>query len=60
MGKFIDLTGMKFGKLTAIKRAENYITPKGQKITQWLCECGNFKIVKSDNLKKEILNVEKK
>ena len=33
MGKFIDLTGQKFSKLTVIKRVEN----KGTQ-AQWLCE----------------------
>ena len=53
MGKFEDLTGQKFGKLTVIERCENYITPKGQHNTQWLCkcDCGNEKNVKALNLK---------
>ena len=53
MGKFIDLTGQKFGKLTVVKRIENYIQPNGSIKTQWLCkcECGNETIVKSDMLK---------
>ena len=40
MGQFIDLTGQRFGRLTALKRVEN----KG-KLTQWLfqCDCGNQK-----------------
>lgn len=33
-GRFIDLTGKKFGKLTAIKR----ISPIGERV-QWLCKC---------------------
>ena len=42
MGKFVDLTGQKFGRLTVIERAEN----KGKQ-TCWLCkcECGNEKVV---------------
>lgn len=39
MGKFKDLTGMKFGRLTIIKRAEDYVSPSGEKKVQWLCEC---------------------
>ena len=39
MGKFIDLTGQKIGRLTVIERAENYISPNGQAQTQWLCQC---------------------
>lgn len=39
MGKFQDLTGMTFGRLKVIKRAEDYISPKGYRKAQWLCEC---------------------
>ena len=35
MGKFQDLTGMKFGRLTVVKRGENDKYGK----TQWWCEC---------------------
>ena len=43
MGKLIDLTGQRFGRLKVIARAEN--TRQGK--PQWLCECdcGNRKIV---------------
>ena len=48
MGKFIDLTGMKFGRLTVISRTEN----KGR-LTAWncLCDCGNTCVVVGGNLK---------
>ena len=48
-----NLTGQKFNKLTVIKRVENYISPKGQVHSQWLCECkcGNEIIVSSGGLK---------
>lgn len=39
MGKFIDLTGQRFGKLTVIKRGEDYITPQGNKVLRWECLC---------------------
>lgn len=39
MGKFKDLTGQTFERLTVIKRVEDYISPKGRHETQWLCEC---------------------
>ena len=39
MGKFIDLTGQKFGRLTVIERVEDYVSPKGYHEPQWLCEC---------------------
>lgn len=37
---FVDLTGMKFGRLTVVGRAENYVLPSsGKKRSQWVCEC---------------------
>lgn len=36
---FTDLTNRKFGKLTVISRAENYISPSGKKYSMWLCKC---------------------
>lgn len=48
MGKLIDLTGQKFGRLLVLSRASN----KGNH-TRWSCqcECGNTTIVQSNNLK---------
>lgn len=48
-----DLTGQKFEKLTVIKRIDDYISPKGKKIPQYLCECdcGNETSVLSISLK---------
>jgi hypothetical protein len=41
LGKFIDLTGQKFGRLTVLYRIENYIDPKSKTIfVQWMCKCG--------------------
>ena len=44
-----DLTGKTFGMLTVLRQAEDYITPQGIHISQWLCECScsehNKKIV---------------
>ena len=53
MGKFIDLTGQRFGKLTVIKRAENKVELNGQIRTQFLCkcDCGKEMIVLSNSLK---------
>ena len=50
MGKFIDLTGQKFGKLTVIKRVEN----DKFKNVMWLCrcECGNIKKIRGFQVKK--------
>lgn len=49
MGKFIDLTGMTFGRLTVVERVENNKFNK----TQWLCKCscGNEKIICGEELK---------
>lgn len=48
MGKKIDLTGQKFGRLTAIK-----IVPNKRKDTYWLCkcDCGNTKEVDTYRLR---------
>lgn len=42
-----DLTGQKFGKLTVIKRAPDYISPNGRKKIVWLCkcDCGNDNVI---------------
>lgn len=47
-----DLTGMKFGRLTVIKRAENYVSPKGDTNTRWLClcDCGKYVVVSQSRL----------
>jgi hypothetical protein len=50
MGRFIDLTGKRFGKLTVIK-----IDSKDKfRHLRWLCkcDCGNETVVLSDNLKR--------
>lgn len=50
-----DLTGKTFGMLTVLRQAEDYITPQGIHISQWLCECRcsehNKKIVRGVHLK---------
>lgn len=50
MGSFIDLTGIKFGRLTVLERSEN--DKHGN--TQWLCacDCGNQKICLGRSLKR--------
>lgn len=52
MPEVLDLTGQQFGKLTAIKRAEN----RGSK-TYWLCECecGNQKEVQTSHLRSGLI-----
>ena len=41
-----NLIGQKFGKLTVIERADDYISKQGQHHTRWrcLCDCGNVVI----------------
>ena len=39
MGKTIDLTGQKFGRLTVVKRVENHVSKCGRRQTKWLCQC---------------------
>lgn len=35
----VDLVGKKFGRLTVLKRAEDYVKPDGGRDLMWLCEC---------------------
>ena len=52
MRRPVDLIGKKFGYLTVLEKAEPYVSPKGKRLSQWLCECecGNKLIVTSSNL----------
>lgn len=54
MSNFIDLSNQTFGNLTVKERCEDYTSPKGKHLTQWLCECkcGNMMKVMSSNLKR--------
>ena len=51
--KLIDLTGQVYGRLTVIKRVDDYISPSGDRKVQWLCKCkcGKEVIVTGNNLK---------
>ena len=49
MGKFIDLTGKRFGRLTVIKRIDNNKFNQIRYLCQ--CDCGNKTIVIGCNLK---------
>jgi len=51
--RLIDLTGKRFGKLTVIERAADYISPKGKATTQWRCkcDCGNETVARTDLLR---------
>ena len=50
----IDLTGQRFGRLTVVSRAENYVSPTGKsRHLRWdcICDCGNKCTVYGDALK---------
>ena len=53
MGKFEDLTGKRFGKLTVLYRVEDYVQPSGQRKRMWhcKCDCGNECDIRSADLK---------
>lgn len=55
MQKITDLTGLTFGKLKVIEKAEPRIRKDGKKETRWLCECGceakTQRIVRGSDLK---------
>lgn len=52
-----NLTGMMFGRLTALKQVDDYIDSAGRHYDQWLCECScdahNKKIVRGSNLRSQ-------
>lgn len=50
---FEDITGQTFNELTAIKRVEDYISPSGNHMTQWLfrCSCGEEEVALVRNVK---------
>lgn len=52
MGKTIDLTGQRFGKLLVIKKDESII-PKSGRHARWICQCdcGNIVSVQSNHLR---------
>lgn len=51
MGKFIDLTGQKFGKLTAIEVVKNHNRKGNESHWKCLCDCGNYTVVRSSELR---------
>lgn len=50
---FEDLLGRHFGKLTVLKRVEDYVNPSGRKIIRYRCqcECGNQIITSATTLR---------
>lgn len=51
MGKFIDLTGQKFGRLTAIKCIQKSTSFGDRTLWEFLCDCGKTKILHSGDVK---------
>lgn len=53
MNKIIDMTGLKFGRLTVITRG---ITPPTSNKAHWLCicECGNIKVIDGRSLRRGV------
>lgn len=53
MAKFLDLTGMKFGKLTVVGFSRDVISgTRKRKYWNCVCECGGTKEVRTDSLTK--------
>lgn len=53
MGRLMDLTGQRFGRLTVVEMADMHITPKGRNVYMWKCrcDCGNRTIVSTSSLR---------
>ena len=51
--RLIDLTGQKFGRLSVISRANDYISPTGIATPMWKCkcDCGNTVFVHGNSLR---------
>ena len=58
MGKFVDLTGQKFGRLTVLFRVEDNIESNGRKRVMWhcKCDCGNETDISGSNLQSNHTN----
>lgn len=39
VGRAVDIIGKKYGMLTVIGRAEDYILKSGKIKTRWICQC---------------------
>ena len=57
MGKFIDLTGQRFGRLTVVERAENVVMKNGGIKVMWKCQCdcGTVKNIATTHLRKGVV-----
>lgn len=54
MGKVIDITGQRFGKLVVIQRADDHYEPSGKRVIRWKCQCdcGEISVVSGSQLRK--------
>lgn len=52
MGRFNDLTGKRFGRLTVVSRGENAYRKNGDPRTRWVCvcDCGKSKLIYGEAL----------
>lgn len=53
MGKLVDLTNKRFGRLIVVNRGNNQYTSGGNAVVTWncICDCGNEKNVRTGDLK---------
>jgi hypothetical protein len=53
MRKIFNLVGMRFGKLLVIEKSNDYISPKNQHGSMWLCkcDCGNIVEIRASDLR---------
>jgi len=47
-----DLSGQRYGRLVAVERGADYVSPRGQVAARWRvrCDCGNERLVRSSHL----------
>lgn len=48
----VDIKGKVFGKLTAVNRGDDFVSPLGYTKSQWwcICDCGKTTLVRTDSL----------
>lgn len=53
MGRFIDISGRRFGHLIVIRRVDDHILKGGRKQAMWecVCDCGKTSIASGDHLR---------
>lgn len=52
MGRFVDKTGKRYGRLLVVSRSDDLIGNDGKRYVMWkcVCDCGNVTYVRSSNL----------